>query len=188
MYRSWSKTTPVPTMSATEMVNWKTTRVLRRSAPRPLDPETISSTEAAGQLPAAAPPAEVPQQSPAARLAELQRKLAERSGLGGFQGFCPVALRDRRELLDTRPEFLSVFQNRTYELSSAEAKARFEADPTRYAPANEGNDPVLTSRGEAEAEGSLTHAVWFKDRLYLFRTAETLREFNAEPSKFTAEQ
>lgn len=166
-------------------------RIVDPGAPRPLDPEAVSSTEDAGQGPAAAPPAElappVPHQSAAARLAELQRKLAERSGLGGFQGFCPVALRDRRELLDSRPEFLSVFQNRTYELSSAEAKARFEADPARYAPASGGNDPVLVSRGEPEAEGSLTHAVWFKDRLYLFRTAETLREFNAEPTKFAAE-
>lgn len=162
-------------------------RIHDRGAPRPLDPEVVSSSEEVPPAEAAAPPAApAPQQSPAARMAELQRKLAERSGLGGFQGFCPVALRDRRELTDSRPEFLSVYQNRTYELSSAEAKARFEADPARYAPVNGGNDVVLTARGETEAEGSLTHAVWFKDRLYLFRTAETLREFNAEPTKYAA--
>lgn len=162
-------------------------RIHDRGAPRPLDPEAVSSGEEIAPAQVATPPAApAPQQSPAARMAELQRKLAERSGLGGFQGFCPVALRDRRELTDSRPEFLSVYQNRTYELSSAEAKARFEADPARYAPVNSGNDVVLTTRGETEAEGSLTHAVWFKDRLYLFRTAETLREFNAEPTKYAA--
>jgi len=176
-------------------------QIYDHGAPRPLDPEVVSTTDEPDSVstadefapvqisvPAAdvAPP--VAQQSPAARLAELQRKLAERSGLGGFQGFCPVALRDRRELIDARPEFLSVHQNRTYELSSAEAKARFEADPTRYAPAGGGNDVVLMSRGETEAEGSLTYAVWFKDRLYIFRTAETMREFNEEPTKYAVSE
>ena len=116
---------------------------------------------------------------------ELDRKLSERSGLGGFQGFCSVVLRDRRTLVDTRPEFLSVFEGRTYEFSSAEAKARFEAMPERYAPVYGGRDVVLASRGETEVEGSLTYAAWFKDRLYLFRTAESLKEFNARPAQYT---
>ncbi|MBA3315861.1 MAG: hypothetical protein M3552_15255 [Planctomycetota bacterium] len=154
-------------------------------APRTLDPETFADSEDfAPVAPEAAPAQITSQQATAARYAELQRKLAERSGLGGFQGFCPVALRDRRELLDARPEFLSIHEGRTYELASAEAKARFEADPAKYAPMSQGNDVVLVSRGELEAEGNLNFAVWFKDRLYLFRTAATLREFSAEPSKF----
>jgi YHS domain-containing protein len=156
-------------------------QISEHGAPRPLDPEAV---ETANDFAPVREPAAEPQQSPAARYAELQRKLAERSGLGGFQGFCPVALRDRRELVDARPEFLSVYKNRTYELSSAEAKARFEADPARYAPVNGGRDAVLTSRGETEAEGNLAHAVWFKDRLYLFRSAETLKQFNADPARY----
>lgn len=155
--------------------------------PRTLAPANIADTDADAFAPVA-PDAVQPQatstQATAARYAELQRKLAERSGLGGFQGFCPVALRDRRELLDARPEFLSVYQGRTYELASAEAKARFEADPEKYAPVGQGNDVVLVSRGETEVEGNLSFAVWFKDRLYLFRSTATLREFNAEPTKF----
>ncbi|MGC1276496.1 MAG: hypothetical protein WBC44_22580 [Planctomycetaceae bacterium] len=134
------------------------------------------------------------QQSPApkpsaeARYAELQRKLAERAGLGGFQGFCPVALHDRRELVDSRPEFICVFEGRTYEVSSAQAKVLFDADPEKYAPVNRGNDVVLTARGETEVEGNLNYAVWFKDRLYLFRTAETLREFDAAPKEYAVNE
>lgn len=153
--------------------------------PRTLAPANIADADAfAPVAPDAVQPQETSAQATAARYAELQRKLAERSGLGGFQGFCPVALRDRRELLDARPEFLSVYQGRTYELASAEAKARFEADPEKYAPVGQGNDVVLVSRGETEVEGNLSFAVWFKDRLYLFRSTATLREFNAEPTKF----
>ncbi len=153
--------------------------------PRALAPANIADADAfAPVAPEAVQPQESSAQATAARYAELQRKLAERSGLGGFQGFCPVALRDRRELLDARPEFLSVYQGRTYEVASAEAKARFEADPEKYAPVNQGNDLVLVSRGETEVEGNLSYAVWFKDRLYLFRSTATLREFNAEPAKY----
>jgi YHS domain-containing protein len=153
--------------------------------PRTLAPANIADADAfAPVAPEAVQPQETSAQATAARYAELQRKLAERSGLGGFQGFCPVALRDRRELLDARPEFLSVYQGRTYEVASAEAKARFEADPEKYAPVNQGNDLVLVSRGETEVEGNLSYAVWFKDRLYLFRSTATLREFNAEPAKY----
>jgi YHS domain-containing protein len=148
--------------------------------------ESPNVEQPAAEQPAAERPA-ADGKSTAARYAELQRKLAERAGLGGFQGFCPVALRDRRELVDSRPEFVSVYQGRTFELSSAEAKARFDADPTKYAPVNRGNDVVLTARGETDAEGNLHHAVWFKDRLYLFRSPETLKEFNAEPTKYAAD-
>lgn len=157
-------------------------------APRTLEPETVAETHdfAPPQLEApAAKSTESSSKSSAGRYAELQRRLAERSGLGGFQGFCPVALRDRRELVDSRPEFLSVYRGRTYELSSAEAKARFEANPTKYAPVSGGNDVVLMARGEVDAEGNLNHAVWFKDQLYLFRSAETVREFNSEPTKYS---
>ena len=155
------------------------------TSPRALEPADVVDADAfAPVTPDAAPQPAKSEQATAARYAELQRKLAERSGLGGFQGFCPVALRDRRELLDARPEFLSIYQGRTYELASAEAKARFEADPEKYAPVSQGNDVVLVSRGESEVEGNLSFAVWFKDRLYLFRSANTLREFNAEPIKF----
>jgi YHS domain-containing protein len=153
--------------------------------PRTLTPAAVAGADAfAPVAPETVEPPVKSEAATAARYAELQRKLAERSGLGGFQGFCPVALRDRRELMDARPEFLSVYQGRTYEVASAEAKARFEADPEKYAPVNQGNDLVLVSRGEAEVEGNLSHAVWFKDRLYLFRSTATLREFNADPTKF----
>lgn len=155
------------------------------TSPRAFEPGNVADADAFAPVsPEPAPQAAKSENATAARYAELQRKLAERSGLGGFQGFCPVALRDRRELADARPEFLSIYEGRTYELASAEAKARFEADPEKYAPVAQGNDVVLVSRGESEVEGNLSFAVWFKDRLYLFRSANTLREFNAEPTKF----
>lgn len=118
------------------------------------------------------------------RYVALTRKLAERRGLVGMQGFCPVALHEQRKLVDARPEFLCVYRGRTYRVSSAEAKARFDADPARYAPAAGGLDVVLKSRGQSGVEGLLANAIWFQDRLYLFRTSETASAFHANPGKY----
>ena len=118
------------------------------------------------------------------RYVALTRKLAERDGLVGMQGYCPVALREQRRLVDARPEFLCLYRGRTYRVSSADAKARFDAHPARYAPAAGGFDVVLNSRGERGVDGRLTNAIWYQDQLYLFRTPETSREFNANPERY----
>lgn len=119
-------------------------------------------------------------------LAEHREKLeriAAREG-SGFKGFCPVILRDDRELADASPEHASTWQLRSFEFSSAEAQAKFDAAPELYAPAAGGCDVVrLANEGEA-IEGSLEFAVWYKDRLYLFADKETLRQFAADPAAF----
>ena len=121
------------------------------------------------------------------RYVALTRKLAEREGLVGMQGYCPVALREQERLVDSRPEFLCVYHGRTYRVSSAEAKARFDAHPARYAPAAKGFDVVLESRGERGVDGVLANAIWYQDQLYLFRTPETAREFKADPERYVRE-
>lgn len=109
------------------------------------------------------------------------QQIVSRPG-NGLKGFCPVALRDRRTLEDGRVAFTSRYGGRTYFFSSAEAKAAFDDNPTRYAPAAHGIDVMLAAITGEIHEGSLDHAVWYKDRLYLFETAENLKTFMALPS------
>lgn len=108
--------------------------------------------------------------------------IAARSDQRGLKGFCPVMLRDHRELVDARPEHRSFYRNRIILLSSQEAKVVFESDPAKYAPAAAGNDVIHLSQTGEELEGSLEHAVWYKGRLYMFDSAETLETFVAAPS------
>lgn len=115
---------------------------------------------------------------------EKLRKIAERSELTGLKGFCPVALRDERELKDARPQFQAEFDGKVFNLSSAEAKAKFEASPESYAPAASGKDVVLAANEGAEREGSLDQAVWYRNRLYLFSSKDSHEEFVASPAKF----
>lgn len=115
------------------------------------------------------------------------RKIAERAELKGFKGFCPVTLRDDRDLSDARPQFKALFQSKVYHFATEAARDKFEKNPKAYAPVSGGNDVVASKVEGAEIEGSLDHAVWFRDRLYLFSSAKTKAAFEATPSKYATE-
>lgn len=116
--------------------------------------------------------------------AEKLRRIAERRGLPGLKGFCPVVLRDKRDLADANPQIHATYQGRRYTFSSEEAKAAFEAAPQKYAPVKGGKDIIALASGSSNTIGSLDYAVWFKDRLYLFSNAKSLKTFTREPKKF----
>ena len=87
--------------------------------------------------------------------AKQRQQILERSGQKGFKGFCTVQLRNKRELIDSSDRFAARYGLNTYYLSSAEAKAEFEADPARFAPAAGGADVVVLTNTEEPVEGSL---------------------------------
>ena len=142
-------------------------------APLPLSP----AAKVAELQPAPAQPAQPPALDREDDYAAKMRKIAERDGLRGFKGFCPVALRDNRDLIDALAAYNSMFEGKIYHFSSIEAKARFDAEPTKYAPVNGGKDVILLGNSGQEVEGTLEYAVWYKDRLHLFSSQETLETF-----------
>jgi len=107
--------------------------------------------------------------------------IADREGETGLKGFCIVALRDNRDLIDALPSFRSTYNLRTYHFSSLAMKIEFDEEPRKYVPAYDGNDPILLSTQSEEREGSLDYALWFKGRLYLFTTHENLEIFQLDP-------
>jgi YHS domain-containing protein len=121
------------------------------------------------------------------RRVRQQRLILSRSGQTGFKGFCPVALRDRRDLVDASPEFTATFGLQTYTFSSQDALIAFEAEPSRYAPAAGGSDVVLLVNSGEEQPGVLEFALWHRDRLYLFRSRETMTLFAQDPQRFASQ-
>jgi YHS domain-containing protein len=115
---------------------------------------------------------------------EKQRRIAERRSLAGFRGFCPVVLRDQRELADAMLQFRSEYRNKTYYFSTPEAKATFDQSPGKYAPASSGIDVVVFADELKQVEGSLEHASWFRGKLYFFTSVDTLRKFVMDPKKY----
>jgi len=116
-----------------------------------------------------------------------QRQIQARPGQSGFKGFCPVALRERRELVESSDQFTSTFGLQTYKFSSAESKAAFDTDPARYAPAAGGSDVVVLVNSGEEQVGQLDYALWYRDRLYLFRSRETMTLFSKDPQRFASQ-
>jgi len=118
---------------------------------------------------------------------EYDAKMAlirERGGMKGLKGFCPVTLRDERELRDAQPEIASSFRGQKFHFSSAEAKAKFDLDAARYVPAAYGADVVVLIRDKDVAEGSLDFAAWYKGKLYLFASEEAHNTFVGDPAKY----
>jgi YHS domain-containing protein len=109
------------------------------------------------------------------------QQIAARDGVG-LKGYCAVALRDERRLADGKAAYVSYYQGRAYYFSSVDAKDRFDASPSDYAPASGGEDVTMKTLTGEVIEGSLDHSVWYKGRLYLFHTAENLKTFMAAPS------
>ncbi|WP_437227482.1 hypothetical protein SH661x_000373 [Planctomicrobium sp. SH661] len=148
----------------------------------PIDPPAappVASSEAPRVAPPAAPPVAPPAQDD--QRSKLDQ-IAARKDLKGLKGFCPVVLRDERNLVDSSFEFIASHNGREYSLSSAEARSKFLAEPAKYAPAAGGCDVIHLALTGEQLEGSLEHAVWYKGRLYLFSGIETMETFVAAPS------
>jgi YHS domain-containing protein len=157
------------------------------------DEPAVASTDDDFQLPLITPAGEPAAPAPAARQVAHHdgddakyARIASRSG-SGFKGFCPVVLRDDRDLADASAAFTAEFESQTFSFSSATAQAKFTAEPEKYAPARGGQDVVCAAHGQ-QAAGSIDHAVWFRNRLYLFSSHESLRKFVTEPARFARDE
>jgi YHS domain-containing protein len=123
----------------------------------------------------------------AAEQADRRRQLERiqsRADLTGFKGFCPVALRDQRQLVDAQPQIQSTFGLQTWTFSTDEARIAFEANPQRYAPVAGGHDTVILSTRQEEVPGKLDFALWYRGRLHLFSCRETMASFLENPQQF----
>ncbi len=125
-----------------------------------------------------------PQLDPAAKM----KKIADRKDAKGFKGFCPVALRDGRDLVDSKPQFKATYLGKVYNFSSEDAREKFTKNPKLYAPVLLGRDTVALKDSAEDIEGKLDHAAWFKDRLYLFNSAKTKDKFELQPAKYVVEE
>lgn len=143
----------------------------------------------------AIPPSQAPQKIASSEIPSFEgiedqstrdkmKKIHERGSMKGLKGFCPVTLRDQRELIDAKPEFHSTFRGQKFHFAGSEAKLKFDEEPARYAPAAYGADVVALTRDKDVVEGTLDFAAWFKGRLYLFGNQETHDTFVANPSQF----
>jgi len=114
----------------------------------------------------------------------MRQLISSRKGPNGMKGFCPVTLRDQHQLTDSKVAFYSIYRGQRFHFSSATAREKFESDPDRYAPVLGGVDVILLSSTGESKEGSLENAVWYKGRLFLFNSENTMETFSHDPGRY----
>lgn len=131
--------------------------------------------------------ATVVERLPETWLDEQPSETSSEATFAGLKGICPVTLIEERRVVTPQPGLTTEFQGRSYSFATPQAKAAFEADPEKYAPAFGGRDVVLTAAGAIEAVGSLKHAGFYRERLYLFQSEDTCKAFYNAPRRFALE-
>ncbi len=120
------------------------------------------------------------------RTASYEQRAAEtgnpfRCGMGGY---CPVQLREKDRWVAGNAEYQTSYQGQVYHFSSEAARKQFETTPERYAPAQGGNDVVMTAEENRTVPGDVNHSAVWHGRLYLFSNSATLAAFQAEPARY----
>ena len=120
----------------------------------------------------------------AAKPVQQPKQVTRRSSHGdGLKGFCPVALKDQRKLIQARSEFSVTHKGRVIGLSSIQARTAFLAQPETYLPVAGGTD-LVSAIQQNPLMGHLDHATWYRGQLFLFATKANLVEFQKQPDRF----
>lgn len=126
--------------------------------------------------------------SPASNpVSDYLKKLADAPEKNGLKGFCCVALRQQRQLLETKPQFHATHENQKYFFSSLAAQTAFEKTPDVFVPARQGKDAVALVDDDETVPGSLDYAAWYQGKLFLFATREHLDQFKDSPDEYVNE-
>ena len=101
-----------------------------------------------------------------------------------LQGYCPVELACHGHWMPGDVRWTVVYKGRIYRLSGAGQRRQFLADPEKFVPVNSGNDPVLSVNERRAVPGQPAYCAIYHDRVYLFSSAATQADFNADPDRF----
>lgn len=99
-------------------------------------------------------------------------------------GYCPVALRLRGTWEPGDPRLAAEFDGRQYLLSGPRELTIFAASPQRFVPTLGGDCIVTFAESGRRVPGRLDEGIVFRDRIFLFSTADAHARFEAEPGAF----
>jgi YHS domain-containing protein/thiol-disulfide isomerase/thioredoxin len=104
----------------------------------------------------------------------------------GFDGYCPVSMRNEWRWVAGNPEFGVGHRGRTYWFASAKEQQQFWANPDFYAPALSGIDPVIAIDHRQQVPGKREHSLDYDNLFYLFASEASLQQFTANPERYAA--
>jgi YHS domain-containing protein/thiol-disulfide isomerase/thioredoxin len=106
----------------------------------------------------------------------------------GFDGFCPVSMRNSNltKWVPGNPQFGVQHRGRTYWFAGPQEKQQFWANPDLYAPALSGLDSVLAIDHRQQVPGRREHSVDYDNVFYMFSSEASLQQFTANPERYAA--
>jgi protein disulfide-isomerase len=149
-------------------------------------PPAMSANPYAAQMattaPAAATPSAVapqPVSQPAA--AQVAKSAAPQLPAGspplGFDGYCPVSMKNDWKWVRGDVRWGAIHLGRTYLFASEAARDAFLATPDQFSPALSGSDPVLAVETKQSVSGTREYALEYRGKFYFFASEQTLNKF-----------
>jgi YHS domain-containing protein/thiol-disulfide isomerase/thioredoxin len=152
----------------------------------PANPAAVAATAPVSPVaPAMTNPA-APMENGVAAAASNSHQLPPGAPPLAFDGYCPVSMRNQWKWVPGNPQYGIVHLGRTYWFAGPEEQKQFWTDPTRYAPAMSGNDPVMAIDHQQQIEGKREHSLDYDGLFYMFASEATLQQFAANPAKYAA--
>lgn len=139
---------------------------------------------AAQRAPVSAPTS---QASPATATADTAPQLPPGSPELGFDGYCPVTMKNEWRWQKGDVRWGAIHQGRTYLFATETAQRAFLATPDQYSPVLSGVDPVVAVDQRKSVAGQREYAVQYPTstgRFYLFSSQETLEKFWENPAAY----
>lgn len=102
----------------------------------------------------------------------------------GFDGYCPVSMRNSWKWVPGDPRWGIVHRGRTYWFASQNEQQQFWADPDRFSPALSGMDPVMAIDHQQQVPGKREHSIDYDNLFYMFSSEATLAQFTANPERY----
>jgi len=159
---------------------------------QPPAPPQLAVNGTAGVMPtigydaAAAQPAPVATVATPAIVAPDPSRLPPNSPPLGFEGYCPVSMRNVWKWVPGDPRYGIVHRGRTYWFAGPTEQQQFWSDPDRYTPALSGMDPVLAIDHQQQVPGKREHSIDYDNLFYMFASEATLQQFTANPQRYSA--
>jgi protein disulfide-isomerase len=104
----------------------------------------------------------------------------------GFDGYCPVTMRNQWKWVAGDPQWGIVHRGRTYWFVGQQEQQQFWENPDHYSPALSGIDPVLAIDHKQQVPGKRQHSLDYDNLFYLFSSEATLQQFAANPERYAA--
>jgi protein disulfide-isomerase len=102
----------------------------------------------------------------------------------GFDGYCPVSMRQQWKWVPGNPRYGVVHVGRTYWFAGPNEQQQFLADPHRFSPALSGMDPVMAVDHRQQVPGKREHSIDYDNLFYMFSSEATLQQFAASPERY----